>query len=69
MIQKQLPIVRNLDNSPQCILFDQLQLGTKEYLTCWKTLNQNGHVNIKPNWMYCFRKSLQCYRTNIGDMI
>ena len=43
MKYKQPPILRNL------LYTFYLQLGTKEYLTCWKTLNQIGHFNIKPN--------------------
>ena len=42
-----------------------LQLAAKEYLTCWKIIC----VYIKPNWRYCLRMSLQCYRKNIVDLI
>ena len=40
-----------------CVYYHQ------EYLTCWKII----FVHIKPNWRYRLRKSLQCYRKNIGN--
>ena len=60
------PILRNLDNFPPGVFYStHLQLVTKEYLTCWKII----FVYIKPNCRYCLRKSLQCYRTNTGNII
>ena len=63
---KQPLILRNLDNSPMVYFIrHHLKLGKKEYLTCWKII----YVYIRPNWRYCLIKSLQCYRTNIVDLM